>query len=42
MSCGKTISMRSAVTRTFSCLYQTPNPIAIHEMGADAFLKYRG
>ena len=36
----KLISMRSAVSRTFSCLYQTPNPIviAIHEMGAHAFL----
>ena len=42
MSCGKLIFMRSDVTRTFSCLYQTPNPIAIaiHEMGAAAFLTH--
>ena len=30
--------MRSAETKMFRYLYQTPNPIAIHEMGPNTFL----
>ena len=40
MSCGKLIFLRSVIKRTFSCLYQMPNPIpiAIHEMDTNAML----